>query len=339
MVLVINSFNIIQMAQLVRAVNFKLRAKITLISTLLSGGIGITCAYYGMGVWSLAIQQIANRFITTSGFWITSKWRPSFLFSSESFRGLFSFGGWVLLTGIIRTVMDNIYTLVIGKLFPIAQLGFYTKAKSFQQLASQNITSAIGAVSFPVFSKLKNDQNYLRRAMFNFSSNAMFFIVPIMISLLVVARPFIILLITDKWAPSIPLLQLLCLVGYFYPLHMVNVQALTAIGKVQKSMIVEVTKNILRLANIIIMFRFGVFYIVLGEVIVSLLSLFINTFYIKKYLSYGLFKQLYELKHILIGGFISALAGYLFVSSVQSLYIQLFVGVLLVCLAYGVFQY
>jgi O-antigen/teichoic acid export membrane protein len=160
-----------------------------------------------------------------------------------------------------------------------------------------------------------------------------------MISLLVVARPFILILLTDKWAESIPFLQLLCLVGYFYPLHMVNVQALTAIGKVRKSMLVEITKNILRLANIVIMFRFGVLYIVVGEVIVSILSLFVNTFYINKYLSYGLFKQLAELKHILIGGFISGLVGYLFVVSINNLYLQLFVGVLIICFAYGIFHY
>jgi O-antigen/teichoic acid export membrane protein len=339
LVLVVNSFNIIQMAQVIRAIDFKLRAKIILASTILSGSIGITCAYLGLGVWSLVVQQMANRIITTIGFWISSKWRPSLLFSTKSFSDMFSFGGWILLTGIIRTTMDNIYTLVIGKLFPVAQLGYYTKSKQLQHLASQNLTSSIGAVSFPVFSKLQHDHSALKRAMHNFSSNAMFFIVPIMVGLLVVAEPFILILLTEKWAPSIPFLQLLCLVGYLYPLHMVNVQALTAIGKARQSMVVEVVKNLLRLANIVIMHRFGVLYIIMGEVVVSLLSLYVNTFYIKRYLSYGLVSQLLELKLILIGGLLAGIAGYSLNLFIENLFIQLFAGIFIVTLTYGGFHY
>lgn len=326
LVLIINSFNIIQMAQIARAVNFKLRAKIIIASSLTSGTIGVGCALQGMGVWSLAIQQLANRTITTAGFWFATGWRPGLKFSKSSFKELFSFGGWVLLSNIIRTVMDNLYSLIIGKLFPIAQLGYYTKARQFQQMASQNIVLAIGTVSFPVLSRLQHDYNSLKRAMNRFSTNAMFLIIPMMVGLFITAKPFITILLTDKWIESVPFLQLLCLVGIFLPVHMVNVQALIAIGKTRQGFWVEISKNILRLISVIIMAPLGVLYIVGGEVVVSLLSLYINTFYIKRYLSYGIFRQLTEIKWLLIGGAVSGVAGYLTVAGISNSYLQLFGG-------------
>jgi teichuronic acid exporter len=194
LVVVINAFNVIQIAQLTRAVNFKRKTKVTLMATLISGTSGVTAAYCGLGVWSLVIQNMLNRFLITSGLWLTSKWKPAWKFSKESFKSMFSFGSWVLFSSIIRKIFDNIYILTIGKFFSASQLGFYTKAKQFKQLSSEQLSAAVGIVAFPMFSQMQADKVKLQLAMRKFLQHSLIFITPLLVTLIVVAKPFVILL-------------------------------------------------------------------------------------------------------------------------------------------------
>ena len=339
LVLIINSFNIIQVARLTREVDFKRKTRISLVSTLGSGILGILAALRGYGVWSLVIQQIAGRLFSTVGFWITTRWRPGFNYSTESFRKMFSFGAWALASNLLRTLFDNIYTLTIGRLFPVAQVGYYTKAQQFQLLASQNLVSAIGAVSFPVFSRLQGDLAQLTAAMKKFMRSSLFFVIPLMITLFITARPFTIIFLTEKWEPMVPLLKLLCLVGILYPIHMVNVQALTASGRIRQGFTAELIKNSLRIANIIIMSRYSVMHIVAGEVIVSTLSLFINTGYTQKYVGYGLLRQVADMRELIIGGIAATLAGHLVYRISPSLWLSMILGGITVLFVFFLFQY
>ena len=251
-VVVINAFNIIQRAQIVRSVNFKKLTKVTVISSTFSGIIGILAAYTGFGVWALVIQSLCNRSFVAIGFWISTPYRPGRKFSKKAFKEMFSFGSWILISNVVSKVFNNIYILFIGKFFPLAQLGFYSKAKQFQKMASINIGNAIGSVAFPVYSRIQGDKDKLREGMRMFLVNSVFFMLPIMVGLIVLADSFVILLLTEKWAPMIPYLQLLCIGGALYPFHIVNVQALTAQGKIKLSFNLDVIKNSLRLLNIII---------------------------------------------------------------------------------------
>ncbi len=338
-ILIINSFNIIQVAQLTRAVDFKRKTRISLASTLGSGILGILSALNGYGVWSLVIQQIAGRLFSTVGYWITTRWKPGFTYSATSFMKMFSFGAWALASNLLRTLFDNIYTLTIGRLFPVAQVGYYTKAQQFQMLASQNLVSAIGAVSFPVLSKLQDDVLQLTAAMKKFIRSSLFFIIPLMITLFITARPFTIIFLTEKWAPMIPLLKLLCLAGILYPIHMINVQALTACGRIRQGFISELIKNGMRIANIVIMSRYSVIHIVAGEVVVSTLSLFVNTVFIRKYTGYGLLKQMVDLRQLILGGIAAALAGQIVYSLSSSLWLCLISGSITVMTVFFSFQF
>jgi len=339
LVLIINSFNIIQIAQLTRAVDFKRKTRISLASALASGIIGILSALNGYGVWSLVIQQIAGRLFSTVGFWITTRWKPGLSYSIASFRKMFSFGAWALASNLLRTMFDNIYTLTIGRLFPVAQVGYYTKAQQFQLLASQNLVSAIGAVSFPVLSKLQGDVIQLTAAMKKFMRSSLFFVIPLLIALFITARPFTIIFLTGKWEPMVPLLKLLCLVGILYPIHMVNVQALTACGKIRQGFIAELIKNGMRIANIVIMSRYSVMHIVAGEVVVSTLSLFVNTGYTRKYVGYGLVKQMTDLRELITGGIAAALAGQIIYTLSATLWLKLIAGGVTAVAVFFLFQF
>ena len=338
-VVIINAFNIIQMAQITRAVDFKRRAKITLSATIASGAAGVSAAYIGFGVWSLVVQQLSNRLLTTGGLWVTSRWMPRFRFSRKSFREMFSFGVWVLGTGIIRTVFDNIYVLTIGKFFPAAELGFYSKAKQFNQLASQHIAGAAGAVAFPVLSRLQSDKKQLKKGARKFLTHSLAFTAPVLVTLMVVAEPFIIVLLTDKWAPVIPYLQLLCLAGFLYPVHLVNIQILGAQGKSNLTFRLAIIKNGFRIINIAIMYRYGVAAIITGEVFLSFVALAINTYYTRRLIGYGFMEQLFDIKQILMATVLAGLTGYAASYFIVNLYLKFFVGFTLTVGLYVLMQY
>jgi teichuronic acid exporter len=308
--IIINSFKLIQVAKLIRNVNFKQKSIIKNISVFLSGFLGVIAAYNNLGVWSLVIQSISNRLISTLGFWIVSDWKPGLQVSKSSFKNMFSFGGWILASGIIVAFFNNLYIMVIGKVFNASLLGFYTKAKQFQQLASEQLSNAVGAVAFPIYSKYQEDKVKLKNAMQLFLSHTMFLIVPILVVLIVVADSFVLVLLTEKWAEMIPFLRLLCLVGLFYPIHVVNVQALVAQGKSKLNFKLEIVKNFLRVINIIISYRFGIIYIILGEVILSFIAMGINSYFTKKMISYGLIDQIKHIGVTVIIGLFSTVFGY-----------------------------
>ncbi|WP_319574712.1 lipopolysaccharide biosynthesis protein [uncultured Desulfobacter sp.] len=339
LVIIINAFNLIQMAQIMRDVDFKRKTKVTLIATILSGVAGIASAYAGFGVWSLVIQQIANRILTTCGLWVTSKWRPGLKFSTQSFKSLFSFGFWILAAGLIRTIFDNIYILVIGKFFPAAQLGFYEKAKRFKQIASEEVSGAVGAVAFPVLSQLQHDKPRLKQAVRKLLIHTLVFVAPLLVLLIIIAEPFVILILTEKWAPMVPYMQLLCVAGILYPIHAVNVQILKSQGKSNLNFRLAVIKNCFRVVNIVIMYRLGVVFIIIGEIICSILSLIINTYYTKRLLYYGMMEQLNDIRLILFSAAISGLAGYIVIYYIENMYLKLLIGSLLTAAIYVALQY
>ena len=339
LVIIINAFNIIQRAQIIRSVNFKKLTKVTFVSSVLSGGIGISAAWYGMGVWALIIQSLSSRFFIGVGFWFVPSYRPKWRFSKKSFNEMFSFGSWMLFSNIIRTFFDNIYIFAIGKFFPIAQLGFYSKAKQLTQMSTNQIAGAIGSVAFPVYASLQDDLEKLRGAMQRFIQHSMFFIVPLTACLIVVAKPLIILLLTEKWAPMVPYFQIICFASIFYPINHINAQSLVALGKSSLSFRVEIVKNAIRLLNIITTFKFGVVYILVGEVIISLIFFFVNAWYNQKYTEYGVYNQIKDIWKILFGGIVASFLTLFLVMVINNLLINLIVSVVAFVATYFLMEF
>ena len=125
-VVVINAFAIVQRARTTKAIDFKTQTKITFISSIGSGAIGITLAYMNYGVWALVGQQISNQLISTVFFWLYNRWMPKLVFSWASFKEMWAFGSKLLASGLIDTAWKEVYQVVIGKCYSPATLGLYT---------------------------------------------------------------------------------------------------------------------------------------------------------------------------------------------------------------------
>jgi teichuronic acid exporter len=288
---VINSFGLVQNALLTKELNFRAMTQISLIGSVLSGIIGISAAAAGLGVWSLVIQQLSNTFLRTVLLWLVSPWRPAAVFSRKALQGMFGFGSRVMATGLLETIFANIYWLTIGKLFSAADLGYFTRAQKMQEVPTLTLSWTVGRVTFPVFSSIQEDRARVKRGLKRVLTSLAFLNFPITIGILVTARPLVLVLLTDKWAPCVPYLRLLCLAGLLFPMNWFNMNVLYAIGRSDLCFRLEVVKKTLIVISIAIMWRWGIEALIWGQVVVSIVSYGLNGYYNGVLIDYPVWEQ------------------------------------------------
>jgi teichuronic acid exporter len=322
----ITTLSVVQRAKLTINLDFKTQAKASLISVLLGGCVGIFMAFKGYGVWALVIQSLISNGMNTFFLWFFSKWIPMAIFSKESFSSLFSFGSKLLVAGLLNTIFINIYLIVIGKVYNATDLGFYTRAQQFQKMPSENITGILQRVTFPVLSSLQNDEEKLISAFRRFIRMSVFIIMPLMIGLAVVAEPLIRFLLTEKWLPAVPYLQLLCVVGMMYPVHAININILNVKGRSDLVLQLEVIKKLLIVVAILITYRYGINAMIFGQIVTSLIGFFINSHYSEKMIAYSSWTQIKDILPILIITLLMAVFTWFSMLTISSDILKLLIG-------------
>ena len=309
--IVINSFGLIQNTIITKQINFKTLTKVSLFASVLSGIIGIFMAASGFGVWSLVVQQISSTFFRTVLLWFFNTWRPVLVFSLKALRDMFGFGSRVLASGLLNTIFDNIYLLVIGKLFLATELGFFTRAKQFGEFPSLHLTWMVGRVTFPVFSTIQDDHARLKRGLKKALTTLALVNFPMMIGILVTARHLVLALLTEKWSPCIPYLRLLCLVCLFFPLNWLNMNILFAMGRSDLCLRLEIIKKVLIVINIAVTWRWGIRAMICGQIAVSTFSYYLNSYYNGILVGYPIKEQVLDLSSYLITPILMGLVIYI----------------------------
>lgn len=337
-VLIINALAIIPRTQFVRNVDFKTQTKVSLISSISSGIIGIGMALGGMGVWSLVGQQLSRQFLNTLFLWIYSKWRPVLEFSTQSFKELFGFGSKLLLSGLLDTIYKNIYYIVIGRFYTSAQLGQYTRAEQFNTIFSSNLTSVVQRVSYPVLSSIQEEPERLRQAYRKVIKITMLITFACMMGLAAVAKPLIIILIGEKWLPAVYLLQIICFSGMLYPLHAINLNILQVKGRSDLFLKLEIIKKIIGVFPIIVGIFYGIECMLWGSVVISLIAYFLNSYYSTNLIYYPTSKQIKDILPTFVVSLIVASvmwgATFLNISVYILLPVQISAGLILALLIY-----
>ena len=324
--MVIGAFGAIQSTILNIAIDFKTQTKISIITLVITGTIGISMAYSGYGVWALVFQGLASTLMSTGLLWFFIGWKPKLVFSNNSFKELFGFGSKLMLSGLLDTIYKNIYQVIIGKKFTSAELGFFTRAKGLAQLPSSNITSVIQRVTFPVLSEMQNDTNKLGNNYRKLLRMSAFVIFPLMMLLCGLAEPLIKILLTDKWLPAVPMLQVLCFSYMFYPVHAINLNLLQVKGRSDLFLRLEIIKKILITIVLFATAPFGVLVMCYGIIFTSVLALIINTYYTGKLIQIGFFKQIKDILPVLVISFITGFLAYLPSFILKESYSQLALG-------------
>jgi len=309
--LIINSFSIVQNSLLIKELGFKQRMKAIIASILVSGGVGITLAWLGWGVWALVAQGVVSNAVRTVGLWAVHPWRPSFSFSRASFQTLWHFGSKMLCSGLLTTFFNNIYLVIIGKLHSAADLGFYDRGKRLMLLTAQSLSEVVSQVSFPLLSKMQGDPERMRHGLIKGLQVTLLAVVPMMVGLGVVAHNLIYVLYGEKWLPCVPYLQIMCIYNAFYPFHLLNLNVLLAFGRSDLHFRLEIIKKMLTTVAILLTYRYGVVGLLWGSVVCSFLALIWNTYYVRRMLGYGLLAQLGSVRKILLASVGMGLAAWL----------------------------
>lgn len=304
--IIIKSITVIHLVILIKRIDFKTQTIISILASIGSGAFGIYLAYSGYGVWSLVVKTLSNFTLTSVLLWIFNKWSPSLVFSIKSFKELFSFGSKLLVSTLLKKGFENIYLLVIGKFFSATELGFYTRADQFKGLSSNNITVVIQRVSYPALASIQDNMVQLKLAYRRLLKSTILITGFLMVGLAVISQPIILVLIGSKWLPSVELLQLLCIVGFLYPILEINKNMLKVKGRSDIILRVEIFLKILAVPVILVGIHFGIKILILGMITLSLISVIINSHYAGRLIGYRTFEQI---KDIYPGILITTFAG------------------------------
>jgi len=330
LVIVINAIGIIQKTKLVRRVDFKTQTKISLISSITSGIIGITAAYNGFGVMSLVYQQLTRQTLNTILLWCFNKWFPNLNFSIESFKQQFSFGIKLLFSGLIDFSFNEAAIVVIGKIYTPATLGQYSRAKQFSSIFSSNISTIMERVTFPVLAKFQDNKQLLVIQYKKIIKCLMLVSGFFMITLACTAESVVIILVGKKWAEAVIYLQIICFNDMFYPIKQVNLNAIQVTGRSDLILKVTILKRFIQIVPIILGF-YSIYYMLYGLVIASVLGLLLNASFSSKCIPYPLKEQIIDLSKPLFICAIPGVAMFLVTLLDLNLYYQLITQLLIGC--------
>lgn len=305
-VFVIDAFSAVQVTRLTKSLNFKTQMKVAVPSLVISSIVGIGMALYGYGVWSLVGAAIVKSLFNSFQYWYWSNWRPLLRFKVEKFQKHFNYGIKIMFSSILDTAFSNAYTIIIGKFFLPAQVGFYNRADTLKQLPVMNISNMVDKVVFPLFAAMQNDEIRLKSAYKKIMQMVIFLVAPVLLIMAGLAEPLFRFLFTEKWLPAVPYFQILCLNGLLYPIHSYNLIILKVKGRSDLFLKLEVVKKIIVVLVILVSSRFGIYGLLYGSVVSSVLCFFVNSYYSGKFLDYPAWTQIKDILPML---FLGALAG------------------------------
>lgn len=294
-VVVINALAIVQRTRTTKAIDFKTQTKITFISSIVSGAIGIVMAYMGYGVWALVGQQISNQLLSTIFFWIYNRWMPKFIFSWSSFKEMWAFGSKLLASGLIDTVWKEIYQVIIGKCYSPTTLGLYTRAKQFADLFSSNLTAVVQRVSYPVLSSIQDDRVRLKGAYQRVIKTTMLPTFVLMLGMAACAESMIYVLIGEQWLECVPMLQIICTYGMLYPLHALNLNMLQVQGRSDLFLKLEIIKKIIAIGPLLLGVFVDIYLMLAGSLVTSLIAYYLNAYYSGPFLNYSIKEQVKDI--------------------------------------------
>jgi len=336
-VVLINALQFVQVVDLTRKLDFKTQFKVTIPAGIISGLSAVLLAIGGAGVWSLVAQMILSPLIITFSLWMISTWRPTFEFSISSFRELFGFGSKLFLSGVLDILFRNIYVIIIAKLFNATLTGYYFFATKVRDIILEQFSSSIQRVTFPALASVQNDDLRLKNGFRKVIQATTYLIFPAMVFLAVMARPLFELLLNPKWLPAILYLQLLCMEGLMYPLHVVNLNILQVKGRSDLFLYLEVVKKIMIASVLLVSSRYGIVAILIGQIVTSLLAYIPNSYFSARLIGYTVKEQVKDVSPSLLASVIAgtgALLAGTMVSSLRSPGITLAVQVPVACGVY-----
>lgn len=283
--IIIGAFPAVHNAILSRELDFRKSFFRNIANVLTQGIVGITLACLGWGAWSMVFSKVSGTLIGAIVLWLTVKWAPKRMFNLRRVRSLFSYSSKVLGTNLLNTIFNNMHALIIGKYYSPIEVGYYQRGQQIPQTIMTSLDGSMTEVLYPAFSKTQNDLVFLKAALRKSINVSMFVVLPILVGLLVVAKPLTLVLLTEKWLPSVPFMQFSCIICMFWPLSHRS-HALNAIGKSDVTFKLSLIGKGITLLSIFIFLPFGIYALMIGTIMASFISMWITSLVIRKHIGY-----------------------------------------------------
>jgi teichuronic acid exporter len=332
--LFLNAFTIVQRTKLTIAIDFKSITKSNVIGMITGGLCGVIAATNGYGVWSLVVQTLMGSSASSISLWLLSNWSPSITFSKKSFKSLFGYGSKLLLAGLYAQILNNVYNICLGKFYSTASLGYYTRAKSFADISAGSIVSILQQATFPILTSVQHDKEKLVSIYSRMIRMSAFFTIPLMTLIALLAKPIVILLLTEKWIFLIPFLQWMVFARIFLPMSAINMNLLNAVGRSDLYLKVDLFKLPLTIVAMVITIPLGVKVVIIGHVITSAISFFINAYLPGKFYGYGPISQLKDMRPFFIAVIGMSISVVTMTYFIDNLVLKLFFGAILGAIVY-----
>jgi teichuronic acid exporter len=289
--IIIGSVTLIQQTKLTKEIDFKTITKSSTIGTIISGVLSLFLAFYGFGVWSLVWRTIVNQFVRSAILWNHNKWMPQLNFSKTILKEHFSFSSNLLFLSVVAVLYKNFYNLIIGRNYSEKVLGYYTTADQYSTLPSSTITSITNKVSYPVLSQMQNDDVRLKASIHKLITNVMYISFVIMFGLAAVAKPLFVLVLGEKWLPSVFMFQILCIAYAITPMHAVNQNIMKIRGRSDLLLKTEIFKYLIFTPVLILGAIFGINVLLAGIVFLYWMGYLVNAMYSRQLLGYSIIAQ------------------------------------------------
>lgn len=324
----------VQNAFVSRQMIFKKFFYSSLIGTIASGGVGLAMALSGFGVWALVGQNLVSTITNTLVLFCIIDWHPKLKFSYERFKVLFSFGWKMAFINVLTTFFYQLKGYVIGYKYSAAQLAYYNRGEGLPGILYNNINGTISDVLFPALSQLQDDKEALKRALSRAMRISSFFLMPALFGLAAISNNLVIIIFSEKWAASIPFMQVICLISCSDILGMANYQAIKAVGRADTLLKMEFIKRPAMFAILIATMFISPLAIAVGQLVYSILAFVVNAYPNRKYIGYPIIQQLKDVGMNFALSLTMAIAVYSVSYVVSDMYICVLIQIILGALIY-----
>ena len=278
----LNAFSSVQRTKFRKELNYVLLTKTSILASLISGVVGIVLALTGFGVWALVMQSLAQSIGYNIIIWYLSPWRPEARFSFKALGQLWAFGFRMFLSGLLETIYVRLDSLIIGKLFSPAALGFFNRAKTLDKMVISYSSGSLMSVLFPILSKVQNDPKRFQRIIVKSLGSILFITFFLLGGLYLVSHELIVILFGEKWLQTVEYFKILILSGFGYPVSALLVNVLKSKGNSKAFLELEIYKKIIGGTNLAIAFTWGIEGYLYGLVIVTFLAVYLNIIFAHK---------------------------------------------------------
>jgi len=311
LVYVLSSFSAIQIAKFSKELNFKIQFIYQLPSVIVGAVVGVLMAYNDYGVWSLVGLNIAQAFSFSILLFVFYSWRPKLVFKPTLFKNHFHFGYKLTLSGLLDTIYLNLYKVLIGKYFSVSSVGFFSQADSLRLFPINQLSNVLSKVTYPLFSSIGDDNARLKRAYISSVRLVLSISSVLMLILVLVASPLFSVVFGDKWLPSVPYFQILCLASVFLPFSRYNLTILKVKGRSDLFLRVEVIKKVIGVSTLFLCLPFGIEALVWGLCVTNIMFAYINGFFSGKLIGYAVWEQVRDTLSVILLAVIPFVAVYL----------------------------